>query len=44
MKKLLFSLALLISFGRFAQKINKQNDGYTQVVNIESTKKEYMKS
>lgn len=40
MKKLLFSLALLISFGCFAQKINKQNDGYTQVVNIESTKKE----
>jgi len=40
MKKLLFTLVLLISFGSYSQEINKTNDGYTEVVEVELTKKE----
>ena len=40
MKKLLFTLALLMSFCGYSQKINKTNDAYTEVVEVELTKKE----
>lgn len=40
MKNLLVILSLLIYYGGFAQKINKTNNGYTQVVEVESNKKE----
>ena len=40
MKKLLFTLVLLISFGSYSQEINKTNDGYTEVVEVELTKQE----
>ncbi len=40
MKKLLFTLAILISFEGYSQEINKTNDGYTEVVDVALTKKE----
>ena len=40
MKKLLFTIALFISFGSYSQEINKTNDGYTEVVEVELTKQE----
>ena len=40
MKNLLLIIVVLISFGGYAQKLNKTKNGYTEVVEVESTKKE----
>ena len=40
MKKLLFTLALLITTNIYSQSINKTNDGYTEVVEVELTKQQ----
>jgi hypothetical protein len=40
MKNILFTLALLISFNSFGQELNKNSDGYTEVVEVELSKKD----
>ena len=39
-KKLLFAIALLISIAGYAQELNKANDGYSEVVEVDLTKQE----
>ena len=40
MKNILFTLALLITTNTYSQSINKTNDGYTEVVEVELTKQQ----